>query len=45
MTLLDLQGMETTGGHGGGGGRGKDHSGLSLLICGGSDSSLSLIIC
>ena len=45
MALLDLQGMETTGGHGGGGGGGKDHSGLSLLICGGSDSSLSLVIC
>ena len=44
MALLDLQGMETTGGDGGGGG-GSDHSGLSLLICGGSDSSLSLVIC
>jgi hypothetical protein len=44
MALLDLQGMETTGGHGGGGG-GKDHSGLSLLICGGSDSSLSIVLC
>lgn len=46
MTLLDLQGMETYdgGGHGGGGG-GGDHSGLSLLVCGGSDSSLSLVIC
>jgi hypothetical protein len=43
MALLDLQGMETYGGgHGGGGG---DHSGLSLLVCGGSDSSLSLVIC
>jgi len=45
MTLLDLQGMDTTTGGGGGGGGGKDHSGLSLLICGGSDSSLSLVIC
>jgi hypothetical protein len=45
MTLLDLQGMETPGGGHGGGGGGKDHSGLSLLVCGGSDSSLSLVIC
>ena len=45
MTLLDLQGMDTTTGGGGGGGGGKDHSGLSLLICGGSDSSLSIVIC
>ena len=46
MTLLDLQGMETYdgGGHGGGGG-GGDHSGLSLLVCGGSDSSLSIVLC
>jgi Lanthionine-containing peptide SapB precursor RamS len=44
MALLDLQGMETTGGGGGGGG-GRDHSGLSLLICGGSDSSLSIVLC
>jgi hypothetical protein len=42
MALLDLQGMETTGsgGHGGG-----DHSGLSALLCGGDDSSLSVVIC
>ena len=46
MALLDLQGMETTGGHGGGGGHGgSDHSGLSLLICGGSDSSFSIVLC
>jgi hypothetical protein len=46
MTLLDLQGLETTDPHGGGGGGGGgDHSGLSLLICGGSDSSLSLVVC
>ena len=43
MALLDLQGMETTGGGGHGGG--KDHSGLSALLCGGSDSSLSLLAC
>jgi len=47
MTLLDLQGMDTYdgGGHGGGGGGGGDHSGLSLLICGGTDSSLSIVLC
>jgi hypothetical protein len=46
MTLLDLQGLEaSTDPHGGGGGGGGDHSGLSLLVCGGSDSSLSLVIC
>jgi Lanthionine-containing peptide SapB precursor RamS len=44
MALLDLQGMETTGGGGHGGG-GKDHSGLSALICGGDDSSLSVVLC
>jgi hypothetical protein len=43
MALLDLQGMETTGGGGHGGG--KDHSGLSALICGGDDSSLSVVLC
>ena len=42
MALLDLQGLETSGGHGGGG---KDHSGLSALLCGGSDSSLSVTLC
>jgi hypothetical protein len=46
MTLLDLQGMETAGGgHGGGGGGGGDHSGISLLVCGGTDSSLSIVLC
>jgi hypothetical protein len=40
MALLDLQGMEATKG-----GHGPDHSGLSLLVCGGSDSSLSLLAC
>lgn len=44
MALLDLQGLETPGGHGGGHG-GGDHSGLSLTICGGTDSSLSLLVC
>ena len=45
MTLLDLQGMETPGGGHGGGGGGGDHSGLSLLLCGGTDSSTSLVLC
>jgi hypothetical protein len=45
MTLLDLQGMEPTGGGHGGGGGGGDHSGLSALLCGGDDSSLSIVIC
>jgi hypothetical protein len=46
MTLLDLQGMETAGGgHGGGGGGGGDHSGISLLVCGGTDSSFSIVLC
>jgi hypothetical protein len=39
MALLDLQGMDTPGG-----GKG-DHSGLSALLCGGDDSSLSIVIC
>ncbi|MFI6225773.1 SapB/AmfS family lanthipeptide [Micromonospora echinospora] len=37
MTLLDLQGMEVRGGHGG------DGSALSLLMCDGS--SLSVTSC
>jgi hypothetical protein len=44
MALLDLQGMEpadNTGGHPGGG----DHSGVSALLCGGDDSSVSLVLC
>jgi hypothetical protein len=41
MALLDLQGMEPTSG----GGKGGDHSGLSALLCGGDDSSLSVVIC
>ena len=45
MALLDLQGMETPTGGGGGGGGGGDHSGISLLICGGTDSSLSIVLC
>jgi hypothetical protein len=46
MALLDLQDMEPTGGgHGGGGHGGGDHSGLSALLCGGDDSSLSIVIC
>jgi hypothetical protein len=40
MALLDLQGMETRGK-----GDPKDHSGVSLLLCGGDDSSLSIVIC
>jgi len=36
MTLLDLQGMETTGGGGGG------DSDVSLLLCHHSDISLTL---
>ena len=47
MALLDLQGMETPGGGhgGGGGGGGGDHSGVSLLLCGGTDSSFSIVLC
>jgi len=37
--------METPTGGGGGGGGGGDHSGISLLICGGTDSSLSIVLC
>jgi hypothetical protein len=44
MALLDLQGMEPTT-PGGGKGGGGDHSGLSALICGGDDSSLSVVLC
>jgi hypothetical protein len=36
--------MEPTGNDHGGGGHGGDHSGLSLLLCGGSDIRLSLLI-
>lgn len=39
MALLDLQGMESKGKDP------KDHSGLSALICGGDDSSISLVLC
>jgi hypothetical protein len=49
MTLLDLQGMELESvsdshdpdkpGDDG------DHSGLSLLICAGDDSSFSIVLC
>jgi hypothetical protein len=45
MSLLDLQALETPGDSHGGDGHGRDHSGLSLLLCGGSDSCLSLLIC
>jgi hypothetical protein len=41
MALLDLQGLETPGGHGGGGHGG--HSNLSLTLCG--HSNLSLLLC
>jgi hypothetical protein len=43
MALLDLQGMETTGNPGGQGG--GDHSGVSLLLCGGDDSTHSVVLC
>jgi hypothetical protein len=39
MALLDLQGMETAGGKGGGG------STLSVTVCNGGDSGLSLLLC
>jgi hypothetical protein len=45
MALLDLQGMEPTTGGGGGHGGDPDHSGLSALLCGGKDSSLSVVLC
>jgi hypothetical protein len=38
MALLDLQGMETTSGHGGGGGSSE----VSLLVCGHSELSVAL---
>jgi hypothetical protein len=41
MALLDLQGMETTSGKGGSSG----HSGLSVIVCEGTNSSLSLLVC
>lgn len=41
MALLDMQGMNTPGGHGGGGGGGENNSSLSLLC----HSSHSITIC
>jgi hypothetical protein len=44
MVLLDLQAMETPGGHGGGGGGGG--STLTLLGCASqTPSNLSLLLC
>jgi hypothetical protein len=42
MALLDLQGMEPTTGGGGGG---SGHSGLSVIVCEGTNSSLSVLVC
>lgn len=43
MALLDLQGLETPGGHGGGHGGGST---LTLLGCGSKrPSNLSLLLC
>lgn len=52
MSLLDLQGLTTDhqggdpgGGKGGGGGGGAGRSNISLLLCLGGWSNLSLVIC
>jgi hypothetical protein len=45
MALLDLQGLEPADASGKPGGGGKDHSGISALLCGGDDSSISLVVC
>ncbi len=42
MALLDMQGMESKGGHEGHSGGGGAHSGVSLAFC---DSSLSTLLC
>ncbi|MDC0766349.1 MULTISPECIES: SapB/AmfS family lanthipeptide [unclassified Streptomyces] len=45
MIVLELQTLDPTVATGGGGGGGKKHSNLSVTLCAGKASNISLLLC